>query len=135
MWIKKKQTASKYDKVVFSDGSWLGVVGQNGNTHRIFNFTKQEFLYPKDCIGDDVFTYEEAAVTIESITEVNETVDYYNVITDKHYNLFANGVLTSCRLSNRYAIEGMKYNLSKVKMSEEEVQSYIDNLVEGVPKE
>lgn len=135
MWIKKKQTTSKYDKVVFSDGSWLGVVGNNGNTHRLFNFTKQEFLYPKDCIGDSIFTYGEADVGIESITTINETVDFYNVITEKHYNLFANGILTSCRLSNRYAIDCMKYDTTKVKMTEEEVQEYISKLQMTLPRE
>jgi hypothetical protein len=36
-------------------------------------------------------------------------VAYYNVITHHHLNLFANSILTSCRLSNLYAIENMRY--------------------------
>ena len=40
---------------------------------------------------------------------INKEVEYYNVITDYHMNLFAGTVLTSCRLSNLYPIEKMKY--------------------------
>ena len=38
-----------------------------------------------------------------------QSFNYYNIITDKHINLFANTILTSCRLSNLYIIKDMKY--------------------------
>ena len=50
-----------------------------------------------------------------------EEVDYYNIITDKHFNLFANGILTSCKCSNMYRIEDMKY-VGEHLMSDEEIE-------------
>lgn len=51
-----------------------------------------------------------AAATIVSIDPVHVTppsapVQYYNIYTDRHANLFANGVLTSCRYNNRARID------------------------------
>ena len=46
----------------------------------------------------------------EAYREVKE-VDYYNVITDYHINLFTDNILTSCRLSNIYDIKDMKATL------------------------
>lgn len=45
-----------------------------------------------------------------SSTLVNEEVDMYNLMTEKHINCFANGVLASCSLNkNLYKIEDMKF--------------------------
>ena len=41
--------------------------------------------------------------------KVNEEIDSYNIITNYHMNLFANGILTSCVFSNIYPVEDMKY--------------------------
>lgn len=40
---------------------------------------------------------------------IYEEVDFYNVITYYHMNLFTNNILTSCRYSNSYRIKDMKY--------------------------
>ena len=52
---------------------------------------------------------------------------FYNVITENHYNLFANGILTSCKLSNKYHIEDMKYVGEKL-ISDEEEKAYFEKL-------
>lgn len=44
-----------------------------------------------------------------SCERVEEPVEYYNIITDYHMNLYADGILTSCRYSNLYPIVDMKY--------------------------
>ena len=65
--------------------------------------------------------------TVISQEVVEKPVKYYNVITDKHYNLFANGILTSCRLSNKYRIEDMKYVGEKL-ISDEQEKAYFERI-------
>lgn len=44
---------------------------------------------------------------------VDEEVEYYNIITEKHMNLFAEGILTSCRYNNIYPFtDTMKFDYS-----------------------
>jgi hypothetical protein len=64
------------------------------------------------------------------IVNLNETsVDYYNVITDYHINLFANGILTSCRLNNIYPIKNMKFVKSNLMYNEQKITSeYLERL-------
>jgi hypothetical protein len=40
---------------------------------------------------------------------IRDTIEYYNVITDYHMNLFSDSVLTSCRFNNIYPIVDMKF--------------------------
>jgi hypothetical protein len=40
---------------------------------------------------------------------IEDTIEYYNVITDYHMNLFSDSVLTSCRFNNIYPITDMKF--------------------------
>lgn len=126
-WIMRKRTTSEYKKVLLSDGTELRLVGQGDNCHRLFNVTKQKMLYANECVGDEVATIH-GIVKVLSCEKVQETANYYNIITDTHYNLFAEGVLTSCRLSNKYKIENMKYTGEPL-ISEAEEQEYFDKLV------
>ena len=59
---------------------------------------------------------------------IKEPVKYYNIITKRHLNCFANGILTSCRLNNMYPIADMKF----VK-DDRELLTYSD--FAAVPKE
>ncbi len=108
LWIKKKETTVQYDLITFSNGAVLKTINQ----HRIFNKEMGKFTYPmseETPIGTTTFTDVGEEVTVVSKKTIQETVDYYNVITDYHMNCFANGILTSCRLSNLYPIEKMCY--------------------------
>jgi len=104
----KPQKAQAYNKLVFSDGSELRTVNQ----HRIFNEEQGKFTYPmtEDTpIGTTTFNDKGELITLVSKEVVEEEVEYYNIITDYHINLFASSILTSCRLSNLYPIKDMKY--------------------------
>lgn len=71
-----------------------------------------KFTYPmtnETPIGTTTFNINGDEVQLISKEIVNEKVDYYNVITNKHINLFANGILTSCRYNNIYPISDMKF--------------------------
>ena len=131
-WIKVAEVAPKYNLVKFSNGSEVGFVGAGGEKgyHRIFNKEAGEFTHTgcKDtpngtttCAQDGIFP------TVVSQEVVEKEVKFYNVITNEHYNLFANGILTSCKLSNKYRIENMRYIGEKL-ISDEEKDTYFDSL-------
>ena len=129
-WIKIKQTSPVYNKLTFSNGATLGLVGEGGTQgyHRIYN--KQAGLFthtgvPETPIGTITFAEDETEPVLVKQELINEEVDYYNIITDKHFNLFANGILTSCKCSNMYRIEDMKYVGERL-MSDEEIEKYFE---------
>lgn len=131
-WIKVKQNAEVYNKLTFDNGTTLGLVGEGGTQgyHRIFNKQACCFTHtgvPETPIGTITFADDKSGPMLVSQELVNETVDYYNIITDKHFNIFANGILTSCRCSNLYKIENMKY-IGDRTMSDKEVEEYFKRL-------
>lgn len=125
-WIKVAEVAPRYNLVKFSNGSEVGFVGAGGEKgyHRIFNKEAGAFTYTGNLKetpnGTTTFAQDETFPTVISQEVIEKSVKYYNVITDKHYNLFANGILTSCKLSNKYRIEDMRYIGEKLISEEEE---------------
>lgn len=112
IWIKEKGVTTKYLESTYSDGTILKTTGRMPSAHRIFNKELNKFTsLGKDetPIGTTTFTSSGENVTLINIKYVNDTVNYYDIITDKHINLFTNTILTSCRLSNLYTIKDMKY--------------------------
>lgn len=131
-WIKVAEVAPRYNLVKFSNGSEVGFVGAGGEKgyHRIFNKEAGAFTHTgcKDTPnGTTTFAQDGTFPTVVSQEVVEKEVKFYNVITDKHYNLFANGILTSCKLSNKYRIENMRYIGEKL-ISDEEKDTYFDSL-------
>lgn len=129
-WIKVKQNAEVYNKLTFDNGTMLGLVGEGGTQgyHRIFNKQACCFTHtgvPETPIGTITFAEDKSEPVLVSQELIYDTVDYYNIITDKHFNLFANGILTSCRCSNLYKIENMKYVGDRT-MSDKEVEEYFE---------
>ena len=106
IWIMKEQKAAKYNHIKFSNGSEIKTINQ----HRVYNVDKESFTYAmlETEIGTRVFS-EDGIVTITSKEVIEEGVTYYNIITNRHINMFANGILTSCRLNNMYPIKDMKF--------------------------
>lgn len=129
-WIKVEQVAPRYNLVKFSNGTEVGFVGAGDEKgyHRIFNKEKGAFTYTGNLKetpnGTTTFAEDSTFPTLVSQEIVNKEVKFYNVITDKHYNLFANGILTSCKLSNKYRIEDMKYIGDKLISDAEEKQYF-----------
>lgn len=114
LWIMKPVT-TKYVNIEFSDGSSLGIAGtlETKSSHRIFNLDKGEFTYsiPEEHtpIGTRTFNDKGEIVTIVGKTESEGVANIYNVVTDYHMNIFAEGILTSRRLNNIYPISDMKF--------------------------
>ncbi|MBR6640737.1 MAG: hypothetical protein IKL08_00875 [Clostridia bacterium] len=108
IWLKKTEFADEYNELTFSNGSVLRTIRE----HRIFNKELGKFTYPmgeETNIGTTTFTADGEEVKLVNRRVVDEKIDYYNVITNYHINAFADGILTSCRLSNLYDIKDMKY--------------------------
>ena len=127
-WIKVKQTADVYNKLTFDNGTTLGLVGEGGTQgyHRIFNKQSNMFTHtgvPETPNGTITFAEDKSEPVLLKQELIHENVDYYNITTDKHFNLFANGILTSCRCSNLYKIENMKYVGDRT-MSDKEVEEW-----------
>ena len=109
LWIKRSETATAYNALSFSDGSTLRTIDQ----HRIFNTQAGAFTYPMTDdtpLGTLTFNANGDTVALAGKTVVRGMIDYYNVITAHHMNLFADGILTSCRFNNLYPIEGMRFS-------------------------
>ena len=107
LYIMEEGAASRYNLLRFSDGSHLRTILQ----HRIFNKQAGRFTYPmtdETPVGTITFTSGGEAVLVQKEV-VTEPVLYYNVITDFHMNLFANGVLTSVGYNNLYRIRDMRF--------------------------
>ena len=127
MFIKKAELADEYNLCRFSDGTELGLVGSDGY-HRIWNNEANEFTHTgKPETPNGTHTFNERGERPELVSQeiIHEPVEFYNIITEKHYNLFANGILTSKRWSNRYGIKDMKYVLDDERMSEEHINEMI----------
>lgn len=108
LWIKKPQTTNKYNLLSFSDGTQLKTISQ----HRIFNKEAGCFTYPMTDdtpIGTTTINNFGEEVTLINKEVIFESVEYYNIITNKHINIFAESILTSCRYNNIYKIEDMKF--------------------------
>lgn len=131
-WIKVAEVAPRYNLVKFSNGAEVGFVGAGGENgyHRIFNKEAGAFTHTgcKDTPnGTTTFAQDETFPTVVSQEVVEKEVKFYNVITDKHYNLFANGILTSCKLSNKYRIEDMRY-IGERLISDEQEKAYFERI-------
>ena len=109
LWIKKVQEANEYNNIKFEDGRELKTIGD----HRVFNIDKQKLLYGMNeqdtPLGTRVFLEDGTTTRITEREVIHEKIEYYNIITDYHMNLFANGILTSLRLNNLYEIKDMKF--------------------------
>lgn len=130
LWIKKAQTVDYMYEIKFASGNSINVTGPKG--HRAFNIDESTFTYLNDSVGQKVKTVD-GEDEVVSCEKKNGNFDFYNIITDRHFNMFANGILTSCRLNNYRKIDGMKFaELPKVCHQREDFKDipacYVDGL-------
>ena len=131
-WIKVEEVTPRYNLVKFSNGVEVGFAGPGGDIgyHRVFNKEAKTFTHTGVADtpnGTTTFAQDGSYPTVVSQEIIEKPVKYYNVITDKHYNIFANGILTSCKLSNLYKIEDMKYVGERL-ITDEEIKAYFDKI-------
>lgn len=131
LWIKKAETTYRYTLLEFSDGSRL----KTTYLHRILNKELGMFTYPmtEDTpIGTTTLNDHGREVRLVGKRVVNEPVNYYNVITNRHMNLFADGILTSCRYNNIYPIVDMKFVKDKRALVPQEEYGLEERYYEGM---
>lgn len=121
-WMIPERIAATYWEITLSDGTVLNLVGPKA--HRLYNITKQRFDYPQDFESSDLTLKEDGTTAhVVSCREIEKTVRFYNIASHEHINVYANGVLTSNRLNNRYKIVDNKFTDEKV-MTDKEVSDY-----------
>ena len=123
LWIKIPETTNEYNLLEFSDGTLLKTINQ----HRIFNKEQGKFTYAKSVdtpIGTTTFNVSGNEVTLIDVKKIEEVVEYYNIITKYHINIFANGILTSCRYNNIYPITNMKFVKDSVNFNLKTLEDY-----------
>lgn len=108
LWIKKAQTTTWYYRLTFSDGTVLKVTGDYPKAHSLYSVDDGKFIHANELVGKKVYTLN-GIQTLEKCEETHEEVEFYNIITDYHMNLFAEGILTSTSLNNLYPIEKMTF--------------------------
>lgn len=110
IWIKKAQKANYYFKNILASGKELLTTGQSstGWGHRMFDMDKGKFRYTTETVSDRIFTLDGIDLH-KSCERIEAECEHYNIITEKHFNLFANGILTSCSLNNLYPVKDMKF--------------------------
>ena len=131
IWIKKCEQSNNYNLLKFSDGSTLETINQ----HRIFNVEKGMFTYPMSDdtpIGTTTFNSKGEYVKLVSKEVIEKPIDYFNIMTEYHINVFANDILTSCRLSNMYKVKNMKYECNKKRNNGYDLSKYDEKLVNGL---
>jgi len=109
-WLTKRGLKNDhYYELTFSDGSVLKTTGQNSN-HKIFNVTTGRFEGVNNTqVGDTIYSIN-GTVTVTNKQYVEAEVEYYNVMTSRTVNCFAEGILASNRYSNLYPTVNMVYD-------------------------
>lgn len=128
LWIMAEQYSDHYWHNTYSDGRILDVFGPDNTGHRAFSREKNQFAYTTQTSGDTIVTDGEDITQLSS-QYVHGTCKYYNIITDYHYNLYANGILTSCSLNNLYGFDQTSMTFVKEERAMPDMTVY-----DGVPQ-
>ena len=108
LWIKVPEYTNKYNLLTFSDGRTLKTINQ----HRIFNKEAGKYTYPMTDdtpLGTTTLLEDGSEVTLVKKEVIEQPVEYYNIVTEYHFNCFANGISTSNRFNNLYPIKDYKF--------------------------
>ena len=139
IWLEKKQVSNNYIKVTLEDNT-------------VIKFTKDHSLYNVDTnmyasildssqidVGSNVYKLKNnklIKVKIKKIEEINKKVNYYNIVSTIHYNVFSNDILTcdsTAAISNIYGFnDDATYSDNYNKISNGKELSY--DKVSFIPK-
>lgn len=133
IWIMKPFTAPRYSSVKFSNGVELRTV-PDGKGHSVFNVESGKFTHmmsKNTPMGTSTYTEKGKKIQVIGKEVVNKVATFYNVITNHHMNLFANGILTSTRLNNLYPIDNMQF-IKEDRLGRPDLRVVSDGLYEGL---
>ena len=98
VWIEEVGISSYYEKITFSDGTYIKVVGK----HCLFDCEKNRYVDVSNeeefSVGSKVYKIENnelKVVTAIKIEYIKERVNYYDVLSTTHYNVIANDLITT----------------------------------------
>lgn len=115
-WIEKESVSDEYYKITLENGSELKVVWDHG----IYSATDNQFInisaYKEKLIGKEIVyiekdesgNYVNKTSKVVGFETISENVKYYHVVSNKEYNIFANGILTTdaaVLFSNRFGFD------------------------------
>lgn len=111
IWIEKKNTSSNYEKIIFEDNTSLKVVGH----HSLYDVNKKRYVdaLTELKVGDEVYKVSNnqlLPIKVKEINYINESVNYYNVVSTYFYNIIAENILTTDNTSSISNIYGFKDN-------------------------
>lgn len=107
-WVKRSDYTFYYWKTDLASGKTIKTCGQFG--HRFFDLESNRWVYASEIEGKTVYTLDGEDTVVTSKRIENERVDFYNIITKGHINLFGNGILLGCSLENYlYPVNDMKF--------------------------
>ena len=108
-WIMTPHVYHESVLLTFDDNSTLKVIGD----HKIYNDDLKKFTSARSDeetpIGTNTINVDGKTIKLISKEIIEGDVYAYNVISDKHINIFANGILTSRGSNNIYKINNMKF--------------------------
>lgn len=126
-WIRRAKRRDYYFKNVLESGKILLTSGQSstGWGHRMYDMNERKFIYTTKSVSDMIYTLDGPEMHM-SCERINGECEYFNVITEKHFNMFANRILTSCSLNNLHDIsDGMKFvRQDEPSYSDEQLREY-----------
>lgn len=112
-WIMRPYEATHWYECRFASGRTLCTTGAPFDPgHRVYSLDTGRYEYERDAIGHRVLSvtqsggigaetrYEPGEDVLESVACIPHRCTACNIITEGRFSLIAEGVLTSCRLSN-----------------------------------
>lgn len=112
-WIMRPYEATHWYECRFASGRTLCTTGAPFDPgHRVYSLETGRYEYERDAIGHRVLSvspsggigaetrYEPGEDVLEGVACVSQRCTACNIITEGRYSLIAEGLLTSCRLSN-----------------------------------
>lgn len=102
LWIKMPNATGYKFVNRFESGRVIETTGKSntGWGHRGYNVTRDSFAYFPASVGDYFRLIDGSVDRLMSSSCVPDYAECYNIITERHMNLYANGILTSCSLNN-----------------------------------
>ena len=108
LWIKVPQESDYFWRSTFRSGRVLETMGHSG--HRVFSLDSDRFEYVTECVGHRVALADGSEDVLAETVRVEEPCRYYNLITERHINLYAADILTGCSLENGlYPVRNMRF--------------------------
>lgn len=108
-WIKVAEHTKEYVRDTFANGIELLTTGRSDGAigHSVFNMERGMFVHDTESVGA-MCRMEDGSWSKLIRSEIIEgSCEFYNLMTERHVNCFANGVLTSSRLNNILPVDTM----------------------------